>query len=101
MKFFVPLDLAPQNVDALGVLYFRSDCRKHAFYQIVDVAIRGVRKSHRERKFSFWPLRWRVGNCLFRSRDINAEINDREYLKSTPVVSGPVAINRRHSLDAP
>jgi hypothetical protein len=33
MNFFVSLDLAPQNVDALGVLYFRSDCRKHAFYQ--------------------------------------------------------------------
>jgi hypothetical protein len=33
MKFLVPLDLASQNVDALGVLYFRSDRRKHAFYQ--------------------------------------------------------------------
>src|SRR5258706_317332 len=33
MKFFVPLDLAPQNVDALGVLYFRSDCRSSAARQ--------------------------------------------------------------------
>jgi hypothetical protein len=48
MRFFVPLDLAPQNVDALGILYFRSDCRRACVLSIVDVVIRGVRKPHRE-----------------------------------------------------
>jgi len=29
--FLAPLDLAPQIVDGLRVLNFRSDCRNHAF----------------------------------------------------------------------
>jgi hypothetical protein len=33
MRFFAPIDLAPQIVDGPRVLYFKSGCRKHASYQ--------------------------------------------------------------------
>jgi hypothetical protein len=36
----VPLDLVPQIADGLRILYFKSDCREHAFLATMDVAIR-------------------------------------------------------------